>query len=79
MCRTNDANACVYDAVAIVVAIVAATDLRPETVTEALHIHAFTLLSPLLLPRILRPGILRRSVTNPRVYDAVAIVAGPKL
>ena len=41
-------------AVAIVVAIVVATDLRPKTVTEALQIHACTSLLPLLLPLLLR-------------------------
>ena len=74
----NVANACVDDAVAIVVAIVVAAVLRPKTVAEALQIHAFTSLSQLLLPRV-ATGILRRSVTNPGIYDVVAIVVGPDL
>ena len=39
---------------AIVVAIVVAPDLRPEAAANALHIHAFTSLSPLLFPLLLR-------------------------
>ena len=41
------------DAAAIVVAIVVASDLRPQTVAQALQCHAFTSLSPLLLPLLL--------------------------
>ena len=75
-CITNPR---VYVAVAIVVAIVVAPDLRPEAVAKALQIHAFTALPPLLLPLLLRPKIRRRSITNPRVYGAVAIVVAPDL
>ena len=41
----------VYGAVAIVVARM----FDPKSVTKTLHIHAFTALSPMLLPRICDP------------------------
>ena len=73
----NVTNPRIYVAAAIVVAIVAAPDLRPETVANALQSHVFTSLSQLLLPLLLRricdpkPS---QNVTNPHVYGTAAIV-----
>ena len=52
--RKNLTNPRIYVAGAIVVAIAVTKELRPEAVANALQIHVFTSLSPLLLPLLLR-------------------------
>ena len=73
--RTNVTNPRVYVAVAMVVA----SELRPETLCKSVTIpHVYGAVASVVASDV-RPEIRRNNVTHPRVYDAAAFVVASDL